>query len=224
MKSVTISKNQNIASAPMTVETPAILAGLASKYSELHRLATRRASEETAEWLRGRRPVTDRREIETARTLARVIPERLILHEQQIALYDAVYVPASEQEIRIVCAAIIGSITHASATAGLAFVESLVFSILHADDDESSPWAPREGFSTPVLYVAARRIIAKSKFCPSIAEVIEEATLAREMFHRALTTTMRLTELKLAADDLIELVDDPIIADSAGEDTDEIPE
>lgn len=224
MSNVTTIKNHSATGGSMTTATPAIMAGLATRYAEISRIAVRRSSEETRDWLRHKSPLTHRREIETARKWVNVIPDRETLDAQQESLWEAIFKPASEQETRIVIAAIIGAINHASATAGQAFIESLIFSILHVDDDVDSPWRPSRGFSLPVLYVAARRIIAKAKFCPSIAEIISEAELAREMFMQAMRATDRLNELRLSADDLIELVDDPIVVNPADGDNDGLPE
>lgn len=186
----------------------AIMAGLAEKYSPLEKLAIKRASR-TVDWLRNKFPVMRVEQIDLARHWVKFLPDEETLRQQYEQFSNAIHTPATNNEIRLIVAALVDGIGHASATASAGWIATLIFQIEHADDDEITDWAP-SGLSLPILYATNRRLIARCRYCPSIAEYLEEAKAVRIEFVRAANATDRLLTLLWSAEDLVDLVDHPV--------------
>lgn len=204
---------------------PAVMAALHEKFGATIALARRRSSENCKEWLRKNPPpelpqpgryTSDpetitrlrNREIERARELMRRLPASELLMKQAEDLQKAAFKPATDKEIRLCVAAMIDAIPHAGNTAGLGFIESLIFSIQRSDD-ELPEWDSC-GFSLPVLFLTVQRISTSSKFCPAICEFLDEARKTREMFHASWRATDQLFDIARAAECLIDEIDNHI--------------
>ena len=218
-----------------STRAPAVMAALQERFGSIIALARRRSSDDCRSWLR-KNPAPElpkpgrytsdpetiaksrNREIERARDIMRRLPDTGLLMKQSEDLHKAAFSPATENEIRLCVAALVDAIPHAGATAGLGFLESLIFSIKHGDDD-APQWDSR-GFSLPVLFMTVQRLSTTSKFCPAICEFLDEARRARELFYSAWRATDQLFDVARAAEYLIDEIDNPI-ADNTGGD---IPE
>lgn len=218
-----------------STRAPAVMAALHEKFGSIIALARRRSSESCKDWLRKNPPpelptpgrfTSDpetitrlrNREIERAHDLVRILPAPELLLKQSKDLHKSAFTPATDKEIRLCVAALIDAIPHAANTAGLGFIDSLVFAIQRSDD-EFPEWDSC-GFSLPVLFLTVQRLASSSKFCPAICEFLDEARKTREMFHAAWRATDQLIEVYHAVEYLIDEIDNPI-ADNTGGD---IPE
>lgn len=208
---------------PGFTRTPAVMTALSERFKTVHNIAVVRTSEKVQQFLIGKSPLTiDMRNIDRARAWDERIPSRDVLSTQRDLLVNAVYDRATEAEVRLICATLLDSIPNARNAASAGFIENLVFAISHVDDDHHNDWSPGSGFSFAVLYTAARRIMSVCLFCPSIGEVIEASRKARCEFWIALRNTNKLLDLRLSAEDVIELVDPPELND-CDPDPDSVP-
>ena len=182
---------------------PAVMSALSGKFERVQKIAAARNSEKVQQWLINKIQLSDVKDIDRARSWDKILPTRQTLAAEYELLHEAVFIKATPIETRLIFGTLIDAIPHARNAATPGFIESLVFAVMHADDDHDDPWMPGNGFSLPVLHMAARRILTKHKFCPAISEIIEEARLARTQFWTALQTTDRLLELRFSAEDVI---------------------
>ena len=181
---------------------PGPIAHLESHFSPIEALVSRRTSPIAESRILGMHnlPVTAESKAQAVERLRR-IPDRGILHDQCCMLNDAIKIPASPIEARAICAAMIAAIPSAQARVSETYADALVSELLHPDDGDSE-------LSAFVLYAASRAIRRTARFCPTIAEVLDAARIARNRLTRAITLTERLTEIIMNAEAVVDFLDD----------------
>lgn len=205
---------QTVKSAPQPVPsvTPRgnVLAQLDKRFGALVPIVARRSSErvigELQSWTRlsAQFPAHEER----ARKRLAVIPDRGTLCNQADALRAAIWSKASEPESRLIVATMLEAIPAARDKTSPAHIDAIVYTLSHADEDEPDNSLGFAGFSCTVMFVLARRVIAKHTFTPSAAELLEIARAVRLDHWRALQTTNKLLEFCGNAEEVIDEFDD----------------
>lgn len=194
-------------SGAIAIVTPrsALLAKL-DELSDLEPIVARRLSYRTQRALKTMFPLAGSGEETYRRALTRAerLPDRLALHEQREALWDAVYVAASEPEIEALVGAMIDGVPNAASRVTPTVIDAIVYSIIHADDgrdpDDYPCW---RGYSANVLACATRRIWSTQKFAFGAAEVLEAASAVRLDYWRALRATIQIEDLRVNAETIV---------------------
>jgi hypothetical protein len=188
--------------------TACLLAQLGDRLGGVQALAARRNAQDVREAVRNLTILeVSPRSIPRARAIAARIPDRMTLSTQADELHAAAFDRATPVEARFVFAAVLDSIPAAHAAATKEFLDALEFTLEHADDDVGERRGPSNGFSLPVLFVTARRILASSTYCPSCAEILAAAREARAEMYSALLTTERLMTVLMNAEEVLDLIE-----------------
>lgn len=129
---------------------------------------------------------------DATRRLARM-PSRDQLQTREKAFSDALVKRADERQIRFIIATMLEAIPAAASQVTAAYIDAMVWSIEHADDDRdpTDRMLPPRGFSPHVLVGAVREIWMQSRFAPSIAEFVGTARAVRERYYHAWITVRR---------------------------------
>ncbi|PPD09755.1 MAG: hypothetical protein CTY36_02720 [Methylocystis sp.] len=150
------------------------------------------------------------------------IPSLDVLKHDAQRLHAAIFSAATEAETRLVVGVMLDGLPAASSQISVGYIDAIVVSILHADDDRSSGDYPEfKGFSSHVLVGVARKLWDEQKFAPAISEFLAIAREKRAEFWRALQLTERLIEIRENAED-IEAITNPDLS-NLPEDPDELP-
>ncbi len=172
-----------------------VVADTFDRFGELEPLVTRRLS--TSKKLGG---LAELRAVEADRQRAvrrlQALPCAGSLRADLNALSAAVYEAAEETTLRFLVATLIEAIPAAGAQMTEVYIDGLVWSLAHVDDDRDPDDTPRyRGFSGNVLAAAVRKLWQTCRFAPSIEETIKAACAARSRYFEALAVTNRLMRL-----------------------------
>lgn len=149
------------------------------------------------------------------------LPSADTLATERAALQNALFEPASEPELRIIVSTMLEAIPAAKAQATAAYIDAVVWSLQHVDDDRDERSFPRYcGFSARVMATVTRRIWFKNTFAPSIAELLSAAREVRAEYWAAYGATNRLIGLRRNAEALLAALPPP---QAVGGQPDDIP-
>jgi hypothetical protein len=187
------------------------------RFAPIEALVGRRTSWRTQQFVQNAAtfPPLDERFVEPARQRLRLIPDRLTLHNQFTTLWDACYIPASPAETRLFVALCLDGIPAAASQATASLIDATVITLAGSPFDDPPG---KRAFSCPVLMSAARALWAQSKFAPSPAEFLAAATAARDRYLLALHLTDKLNDLRMDAEDVVEILDEPAAPVGDGDD------
>jgi len=202
---------------PKAVKQKSALAVLQDSFGDLPQLVARRNSGYVVSGVRSMCELSAHVPGHRERALERLkrIPCRGAIEGQREALRVAVYEPASEIETRAILGLMLEGIPAAASGATAGYGDWLAHSIIHADDERDPDEFPLyRGFSAAVLFATAQRVVKSSTFTPSIAEVLGPAQKVRAEYFAALSTTIRLRDLRLNAEEVAGYLEPEDAADS----------
>jgi hypothetical protein len=199
-----------------------IVAKVLNRFGDLGPVVARRTN--AAHAIKRMFPIRGWSDQHRATALKRIerIPSLDVLKQDAERLHTAIFSAATEAETRLVVGVMLDGLPAASSQISVGYIDAIVVSILHADDDRSSGDYPEfKGFSGHVLVGVARKLWDEQKFAPAISELLAIAREKRAEFWRALQLTERLIEIRENAED-IEAITNPDLS-NLPDDPDELP-